>query len=216
MSIDRYLGKVFHGDALRLLQGMPEGVIDAVIADPMYGVVSPYSIYEWGSDPSKGDPHRHWRYHEPIYHECLRVLRPGGVLAWAAGVKHYRHFPAWFGGHRVWTLTRFGKSKTASGHLWIVQTQDRQPVPFPDRDGVIFHQPLGRLRELHPCPKAVEEMTWMIESLTTPGQIVLDPFCGLGSTLVAAEQLGRRWIGCDLSRTYCRVALRRIRFNLRP
>ena len=50
----------------------------------------------------------------------------------------------------------------------------------------------------------------MIEALTTPGQVVLDCFCGLGSTLVAAQQLGRRWIGCDRSRRYCQVALQRL------
>ena len=50
----------------------------------------------------------------------------------------------------------------------------------------------------------------MIESLTKPGQVVLDCFCGLNSTLIAAEQLGRRWIGCDLSRRYCQIAMKRI------
>src|SRR5690606_33531336 len=44
-----------------------------------------------------------------------------------------------------------------------------------------------------------------------PGQTVLDCCCGLGSTLVAAELLGRNWIGCDLSRTYCQVAMKRLR-----
>jgi DNA modification methylase len=54
-------------------------------------------------------------------------------------------------------------------------------------------------------------MAWMIESLTKPGQVVLDCFCGLGSTLIAAEQLGRNWIGCDLSRNYCKIAMRRLK-----
>ena len=53
-------------------------------------------------------------------------------------------------------------------------------------------------------------MAWLVESLTTPGQIVLDCFCGLGSTLVASQRLGRRWIGCDKGRTYCQVAMRRL------
>lgn len=48
----------------------------------------------------------------------------------------------------------------------------------------------------------------MIECLTKPAQIVLDCFCGLGSTLLAAQQLGRRWIGCDRSRNYCKIAMK--------
>ncbi len=102
--------------------------------------------------------------------------------------------------------------KRGTGHAWVVQTKDRSPIPFPsDRDGIIRCEPQGRVRHLHPCSKPVEEMLWMVEALTTPGQIVLDPFCGIGTTLIAAEQLGRRWIGCDLSRTYGRVALTRVR-----
>lgn len=206
-----YLNKVYCGDSLRLLQGMPGGVVDAVITDGMYGVRSAHAIYDWGADPSKGCPQKHWEYHQPIYEECLRVLKPGGVLAWATGVKHIDNFPDWFGDYRLWTLTRFGKLNTPSGQLWIVQTKDRQPIPFPNRNAAIRCEPLGWIRKHHPCPKSVEEMTWMVEALTRPGDIVLDPFCGVGSTLVAAEQLGRRWIGCDLSRAYGRVALRRLR-----
>lgn len=209
---DSYLGKVFYGDSLRLLQGMPGGVVDAVITDGMYGVRSAHAVYDWGADPSKGCPRKHWDYHKPIYEECLRVLKPSGVLAWAVGVKHYEHFPEWFGDHRLWTLIRFGTSTTASGQAWVVQTTERLPVPFPaDRDGLIRCQPLGRWRNLHPCSKPVEEMLWMVDALTKPGQIVLDPFCGIGTTLIAAERLGRRWIGCDLSRAYGRVALTRLR-----
>jgi site-specific DNA-methyltransferase (adenine-specific) len=209
-TIDRYLGKVYQAHALDLLRTMPVESVDACLADPMYGVRSLYSVYDWGADPAQNDPEKHWQYHKPIYEECRRVLKPGGILAWSAGIKFYDYFPAWFGGHRVWTLTRFGQSRIASGHIWIVQTREQRPIAFPaDRDGVIFYRPNG-LRGLHPCPKTIEEMKFMIESLTKPGQTVLDCFCGLGTTLVAAEQLGRRWIGCDLSRRYCQIAMKRL------
>jgi site-specific DNA-methyltransferase (adenine-specific) len=66
------------------------------------------------------------------------------------------------------------------------------------------------LKKLHPCPKPVEEMLFLIDVLTKPGQIILDCFCGLGSTLIAAQQLGRRWIGCDKSRTYCQRAMKQL------
>jgi site-specific DNA-methyltransferase (adenine-specific) len=97
-----------------------------------------------------------------------------------------------------------------SGHIWIVQTKERHPIRFPDTDGVIFYAPLRRLRELHPCIKSVEEMSFLIKSLTQPGDIVLDPCCGLGSTLIASKKIGRRWIGCDLSAVYSRIAVQRL------
>jgi phage N-6-adenine-methyltransferase len=202
------INRVLFGDALRLLSGMPDCSIDACIADPMHGTAR-NCRYDWGLDPAMGDPVRHWEYHEPIYNECLRVLRPGGVLAWAQGVKFSEHFPGWFGGHETWRLLRRSRSnERVSPQLWIVQTREQQPVPFPaDRDGVIV---FDRLARGHPFPRPVEELAFLIEALTRPGQIVLDCFAGTGSTLVAAEQLGRRWIGCDLGLRYCQIAMGRL------
>ncbi|HEX3655111.1 MAG TPA: site-specific DNA-methyltransferase [Pirellulales bacterium] len=207
-TIDNYLGKVFHGDALDLLRTMAVESVDACIADPMYGI---RNSYDWGSDPGQGDPAKHWQYHEPIYDECRRVLKPGGVMAWSASVRFLDYFTTWFGGHQVWILTRYGRHCSSSGNIWIVQTREQEPIAFPpDRMPVIHYAPLGDLKKLHPCQKTVEEMRLLVEELSTPYQIVLDCFCGIGATLIAAEQLGRRWIGCDLSRRYCQIALQRL------
>jgi site-specific DNA-methyltransferase (adenine-specific) len=51
---------------------------------------------------------------------------------------------------------------------------------------------------LHPTQKPIRLMAALIELTTTPGQIVLDPFAGSGSTLVAAKQLGRKYLGIEL------------------
>jgi site-specific DNA-methyltransferase (adenine-specific) len=59
----------------------------------------------------------------------------------------------------------------------------------------------------HPCPKPVEELLMVLGALTKPGDVVLGCCCGLGSTLLAAEKLGRGWIGCDLSPDYCKFAM---------
>lgn len=213
-SLQHFTNKVFNGDARRLLAALPTDSIDAVITDPMYGTAKNFK-YEWGIDPGRSSPEKHWHHHEPMYRECLRVLKPGGVLAWAQGAKFCPHFRTWFGGHRLWTLTRFRiKGMNATGHTWIVQTKEQKPVDFPASDSLVIYQDCRALKKYHPCPKPVEELQFMIKSLTTPGQVVLDCFCGLGSTLVAAELLDRRWIGCDLSKTYCQVAMKRLE-NLR-
>lgn len=211
-DLNKLVNKLFCGDARKLLRALPDCSIDAVITDPMYGTAKSYS-YSWGNEPSRGNPQSHWQYHQPIYEECLRVLKPGGVLAWAQGAKHASHFQSWFGDHRLWTLTRFSNGALkAIGNVWVVQTKEQQPIEFPPRDSLIrFNaQAVNFYRKYHPCPKPVEELLFMVGSLTSPGKIVLDCCCGIGSTLVAAEKLGRKWIGCDLSREYCHVALSRL------
>ncbi len=50
----------------------------------------------------------------------------------------------------------------------------------------------------------------IIEASSNEGDLVLDCFCGSGTTLVASEQLGRRWIGIDSSELAVDVALRRL------
>ena len=201
--LTRLRGKVFCGDALSLLRVIPDRAIDVCASDGMFGTAR-NCRYSWGIDPAQGDPIKHWKYHEATYRECLRVLKPGGVLAWAQGVKFLDHFQGWFGDHGKWTRIRIGgSSKTVSGHLWIVQTKERTALP--DRGGVIKFDRLPP-RHWHPCPKPVEELAWVLKRLVKPGQTVLDCFCGIGSTLLAAEQSQCDWIGCDLGPDYCRTA----------
>lgn len=63
---------------------------------------------------------------------------------------------------------------------------------------------------LHVAQKPVKLLRALIELTTQPGQIVLDPFCGSGSTLVAARNSGRRYVGFDLDESFVRIAEERL------
>jgi hypothetical protein len=62
----------------------------------------------------------------------------------------------------------------------------------------------------HPAPFPVELAARCIRLSTWPGETILDPFCGSGSTLVAARDLGRRAIGIERSEQFCELAVRRL------
>lgn len=63
----------------------------------------------------------------------------------------------------------------------------------------------------HPTQKPIKLMQELIELTTKEGQVVLDPFCGSGSTLVAAKSLRRRYIGFEANEVYVDVAEERLR-----
>ena len=63
----------------------------------------------------------------------------------------------------------------------------------------------------HPCVKPDSLMAHFIKLHSNPGDLVLDCFAGSGSTCVAAKQLGRRFIGIEISEDYCSIARKRLR-----
>ena len=71
------------------------------------------------------------------------------------------------------------------------------------------HTMEGDLLALHPTAKSVDMIAEAILDCTERGDIVLDPFLGSGTTLIAAERTGRRAYGIELDSLYCDVAVRR-------
>ena len=65
-------------------------------------------------------------------------------------------------------------------------------------------------RGLHPAQKPIALMKYLIELTTIKGQIVLDPFCGCGSTLQAAKELDREYIGIEINPDYYNTVCKRL------
>jgi len=63
---------------------------------------------------------------------------------------------------------------------------------------------------LHPTQKPVAALKTLIEAFTEEGDLVLDPFCGSGSTLLAVKILKRRYLGIELDEQYHAAALKRL------
>jgi len=75
----------------------------------------------------------------------------------------------------------------------------------------IWSFPTGSATKVgHPAPFPVELPRRLIKLYSWKGGLVLDPFCGSGSTCVAASQLGRLWIGVDIDPAYADLARRRV------
>jgi DNA modification methylase len=64
--------------------------------------------------------------------------------------------------------------------------------------------------KLHPTQKPLSVLLPMVETFSPPGGVVLDPFSGSGSSLLAAKMLGRSWLGIELDAKYHAIASRRL------
>ena len=74
----------------------------------------------------------------------------------------------------------------------------------------VFEFDKPHVSEFHPTTKPVELIARMIRNSSREGEVVYDPFCGSGSTLLAAHQLGRVGYGVEISPEYCAVTLERL------
>lgn len=63
----------------------------------------------------------------------------------------------------------------------------------------------------HPCPKPFEVWRKLLSNISLSGQVILDPFMGSGTTLLAAQSLGQKAVGIELSESYCKIAVERLR-----
>ena len=68
----------------------------------------------------------------------------------------------------------------------------------------------------HPCPRKLGHAEWLVRWWTEDDDVVLDPFCGSGTTLVAARKNGRRAIGIEIEEKFCEVAAKRLAQHALP
>lgn len=79
----------------------------------------------------------------------------------------------------------------------------------------IIH-PCGNKETPHPNEKPFSVAVKLVRLGTKAGDLILDPFMGSGTTLVAAKQLGRRCIGIEIERRYCDIAIERLKQEVLP
>ncbi len=101
--------------------------------------------------------------------------------------------------------SQYGKGK--NNHVWQPNPKGAKP-----RDVIEIPTTCNGMNEKtpHPTQKPEELIRKLILASSNKGDLVIDPFIGSGTTAVTAEQLKRKWQGCDLSPDYCKWAAERI------
>lgn len=96
---------------------------------------------------------------------------------------------------------------------WILRPQEQPSMFSADEDTWNFSRVCGTFKEragFHGCQMPEKLLARIIDTATAPGQLVLDPFSGSGTTVCVASSMGRRYIGIDLSENYVKLGLERL------
>lgn len=210
----RMLNDITRGDCIDVMRAMAWASIDFILTD------LPYIVnYRDRSGRSRAnDDNEAWL--KPAFREMHRLLRPDSLCVSFYGWNKVDAFmAAWkeagfnIVGHVVSRKPYASKSlflgyEHESAYLLAKGRPALPGTPVPD----VLDFPYSGNR-LHPTQKPVQPLKTLIGSFTRPGQIVLDPFCGSGSTLAAAHELERRFIGIEVDPVHYRTARDRVRMS---
>lgn len=230
--------KLHAGDCLPFLEGLPALSIDALMTDPPYasgglhiGSKNRSTSEKYQNSTSKRkypdftgdhrDQRAHLRWMTLWLTECLRVMKDGAPIClftdWrqlplttdalqVAGFT-WRGIAVWDKGEGVRPV--MGRFRNQAEYVVWGSKGD---MPMARDVGVlrgVYKEVVKQKDKFHITGKPTDLMRDLIK-ICAPGGLILDPFAGSGSTLLAAQLEGYDWLGCELSEEYKTIALERL------
>jgi DNA modification methylase len=185
--------------------------VDFILTDPPYLV----NYRDRNGRSIDNDANSDWL--KPAMAEAYRLLKPNRVAIMFYGwTRTDAFFEAWREagfrpvGHLVFRKAYSSKSRFLSycHEQAYLLAKHRPPLPKCPLSDVIEMPYSGN--KLHPTQKPVAALAPLIRSFSLPGEVILDPFAGSGSSCAAALLTGRRYIGIELNAEYFSEASRRM------
>lgn len=226
---------LYHADARDVLPDV--GMCDAMITDPPYSVSKKGSTHNCGKgrgvrrfDFFAGDDD--WSGTTKMVVDVLRASGDAMTPTASAYV--------WCGHRQIGEIVKHFEAKRMSTRIIVWAKKYPVPPPpgagWPSGAEIcVYAYPQGRTwtrradppktnvitcdsyrhgqpgKVAHPAQKPFATIRPLIEASTRVGDIILDPFAGSGTTLVAAKQMGRRAIGIEIEKRYCDIIVDRLR-----
>jgi len=237
MSYFEYINKIIHGDALNILKKLPDEIVDIGVTSPPYnkgenkkGWLVANVKYLDASDKLPEDIYQ--KNQIDILNEIFRITKPGGSF-------FYNHKIRWEKGLMIHPMDWLRKTKwiirqeiiwdrmiAANIRGWrFWQIEERIYWLYKPKGKNLIGEELKPKHALltsiwrfpperenpHPAPFPIELPTRAIYSIMDEKKgIVIDPFCGSGTTLVSAKILGHKFIGIEISKEYIKFANERL------
>jgi len=202
---------IVQGDCVEVMRQLRGCSIDFVLTDP------PYLVNYRSRDGRQIRNDRDASWLKPAFAQIFRVLRRDSFCVSFYGWNQADKFiAAWreagfrLAGHLTFpkqyaSTERFLRYHHENAYLLTKGNPSQPAQPISD---VLEWKYSGN--KLHPTQKPLCVLTPLIRSFSRPGDVVLDPFCGSGSTLLAAKLEGRQFNGIELDPHYCDIAAVRL------
>jgi len=214
------LDQILHGDALEFMAGLPANSVDAIITDPPFFMPATHyqSRVSWQRNFADLSPLK--VFWTEVTKAAKRVLKKTGHFIVFSNCDSYPVFyePMYNHFHKLTSIV-WNKKHVGLGAIWRHQHE----LIIAARGEEYKHNQTGRLyadvisikatrseNRDHPVEKPWQLLRFLIEPTTLEGDVVLDPFCGSGTTLLAAKILKRHFIGVDLNEEYVKIAHRKV------
>jgi site-specific DNA-methyltransferase (adenine-specific) len=208
------MNTLYLGNCLDVLPKLSAGSADFVLTDP------PYLARYVSRDGRRilGDDNDAWL--KPAFAEIFRVLKDDSYCVSFYGwpqadrfINAFREAEFRIAGHLVFPKQYCSNAgHVGYAHECAYLLAKGYPQPQRSIADVLPWQYTGN--KLHPTQKPLCALVPLIEAFSAPGDVVLDPFAGSGSTLIAAKQLGRRHIGIEMDANYYAAASKRLKLAI--
>jgi len=196
---------LLQGDCLDWMCLQPDKAFDCVVTDPPYGIgennrknlsranmaaAVDYGEFTWDSQPATQEQ----------ISEIIRLSRNQVIF----GGNYFSLPPS--SGWIVWDKLNGANDFADCELAWTSYKKAVRKFTYL-WNGMIKQKPEERF---HPTQKPLELMEWVLLNYTQPGDTIIDPFMGSGTTIIAAIQTGRNAIGIEIDPGYFAIAQKRI------
>lgn len=199
-------------DCLVGMRQLPDAYIDLIITDPPYGINLDKGALTTNFDLYKDNKEDIINLLKNASKEFHRILKPQGIGLMFFHIAHYSEIMNLLvdAGLAVWKIPFIWIKNTSMStacmmHFYesafVFSSGDKFVVPNTLKDFGIF-KAVPFTEKKHPVQKPLSLALHLVEALSLPGNIILDPFCGVGTFVLAGALLGRKSIGFEIDSQY--------------
>ena len=211
---------IFHGNCIEFIKTIEDKSIDCLITDPPYGVDIQFGAYDNQLSrkiENDGNIDDALLLLDTMLHEVKSKLKDNAHIYIFCNWKIYPQFNAIISKHfQIKNLIIWDKLFMGMGDLKGNYSSSYEMIVFAGGNREFLTRPKNIIQcrfndeRFHNTQKPVDLIKQLIENSTNVNETVFDPFLGSGSTVIAANQLKRNFIGCEIDEQNYKITLKRL------